>query len=352
MTARVPPENVERILVIHTAFLGDIVLATPFLAALRAAAPRAEIHFLTTPASLQLLTPNPWNVVLVPFHKRGKEKGLLGLWQKSRELRKFKPQLVFVLHRSLRSSLLATLVGGESWGFQEAAGAFLLNHKVSRKGIEFEAEKNLALVKAWAGAGEFFPYPFLQESAEDALSAEKILAGTEKFVAIAPSSVWATKRWPAERFGELAKKLWQEKKLRTVVLGSDAPEDQAAAAALVAGFGAGGGAPLNLTGKTSLGVMKSVLARAALVVSNDSSPLHMGIALGRPVVGIFGPTTRELGFFPLAPAGKAEVAEHLGLNCRPCGLHGHHHCPLQHFRCMLELNVDQVYAKVERLCPP
>lgn len=339
-----------RVLVIHTAFLGDIVLATPVLEALRTLLPAADILFVTTPAGAKLLEHNPWGVRTRAFHKRGADRGARGLMRVGRELRAGKPQLTFCLHRSFRSAMLAKVAGGETWGFSEATGAFLFQHRVSRRGFEFEADKNLALISAWSGVEGFSRYPRLRASAADHATAAALLESGEKFIAMAPSSVWATKRWPAEKFGALAERLWREKGIRTVVVGSDAPEDIAAAAGLVRA--AGEARPLNLGGKTSLGTLKSVLSRAELVVSNDSSPLHMAIAAERPVVGIFGPTTRELGFFPLAPAGKSGVAEVAGLACRPCGAHGHDRCPQGHFRCMLELGENQVYEEILKLlCP-
>jgi heptosyltransferase-2 len=109
------------------------------------------------------------------------------------------------------------------------------------------------------------------------------------------------------------------------------------------------GTVLDLAGKTGLGALKSVLSRAKLVVANDSAPLHVAIAMGVPVVGVFGPTTKALGFFPMAPEGMAATAEVAGLVCRPCGLHGHHACPQGHFRCMLELSPETVLKEAETL---
>lgn len=350
-----PRRSVERILVIHTAFLGDIILATPFLAALRKEFPQAEIQMLTTPGGVGLLSPNPWNVTPLAFHKRGSESGFFGLLQKGKELRSFRPDLVFSLHRSLRSTILAKLSGGEIWGFREAAASFFFHGRVSRKSFLYEAEKNLAVLQDCLGTENYSPFPQLAISEADVQSAEVLLAGQEKFIVLAPSSVWATKRWPADRFGRLALRVWRELGLRSVIIGGEAPEDQAAAALLVKTFcesGTEDGLPLNLSGSTSLGTLKSVLCQAQLVVSNDSSPLHMAIAVGVKTLGIFGPTTVELGFFPLAPKGRAGVAEVSGLSCRPCGLHGHRSCPQGHFRCMLELSEDQVFQEVKKLlCP-
>jgi heptosyltransferase-2 len=343
----VAARNLERVLVIHTAFLGDIVLATPFLAGLRAELPEAEIHFLTTGGGVAILENNPWGVRAIPFHKRGADAGFSGLWRKGRELKALRPDLVFCLHRSLRSTILTKLVGGESWGFREGAASFLFRHRVSRDGIAYEAEKNLALLKGWAGRNDFSPYPKLGASAADEERASELLRDAGRFVVLAPSSVWATKRWPGEKFGELALRIQKELGLATVIVGSE--EDKAATQAVLEKAPAS----LDFTGKTSLGALKSVLSKADLVVSNDSSPLHIAIAMGTKVVGVFGPTTKELGFFPLAPAGRAAVAEVKELECRPCGLHGHDRCPLGHFRCMLDLEVNQVFGEVSQLlCPP
>src|SRR3989338_4890292 len=96
----------ERILVLQTAFLGDIVLATSFLKAVRSIYPRASIAILTTPAGVEVLNSNPWSIELIPYNKRANEAGFRGFLQKSKILRQWKPSLVFCLHRSLRSTLL------------------------------------------------------------------------------------------------------------------------------------------------------------------------------------------------------------------------------------------------------
>lgn len=347
-----PKQETKSILVIQTAFVGDIVLTTSFLAGLRALAPQAKISLLTTPAGVQLLTPNPWNIQLLPYDKRGKEKGTAGFLRKARELRALKPQLVFCLHRSLRSALLAKVTGGFIVGFQESAGSVLFGKRVSRKGFAYEAEKNLALLKGHFGeaANGIAPFPALSASDKDRVSATTLLLGEGKFVALAPSSVWATKRWPVDKFAELAKQLWQKHQLRSVIVGGQEPQDIALGKQL-AQLCEQNGAPVprDLSGKTNLGALKVVLQKAELVVSNDSAPLHIAIAMGTKTVGVFGPTTKELGFFPLAPEGKASVAEVSGLSCRPCGLHGHAACPQGHFRCMLELSPDTVGAAVDKL---
>lgn len=344
-------KRVERILVIQTAFFGDIAITAAFLEGARLCFPDAEIRFLTTPLGARLFEPNPWKIKPVAYDKRGKEKGVTGFFRKWRDLGAFQPELTFCLHRSLRSALLARAAGGEIHGFADAAGAFLYDKKVSREGFAYEADKNNALLAPFAKArGVELPrYPRLFVTEQDRKEADKLLGDIGPFAALAPSSVWATKRWPSAKFAELAAALWQKYKLRCVIVGGNDPADLAAADGLKKSVPPGTEAPLDLTGKTGLGALKSVLSRARIVVANDSAPLHVGIAMGVPVVGVFGPTTRELGFFPLAPEGKAGTAEVSGLSCRPCGLHGHHECPEGHFRCMLELGSASVMEEVDKI---
>lgn len=357
MTASPTPRpNASTILVIQTAFPGDIVLTSSFLAGLRTLAPTAEIYFLTTVAGAQLLTPNPWNVRLITYDKRGREKGLGGFLRKSRELRALAPDITFCLHRSLRSTLLAKLSGGKIYGFREGVGSVLFSERVSRRGMNFEAEKNLAVLEAWAGerARKLSLLPTLATSPADEASADSLLAGLngQKFVALAPSSVWATKRWPVEKFAEVALHLWQKYQLRTAIVGGKDSHDIRLGQELKALIERAGATALDLSGQTSLGVLKAVLGRPEMLVANDSAPLHIAIARGTKVVGVFGPTTKELGFFPLGKPGSTAVAEVVGLSCRPCGLHGHHACPQGHFRCMLELNPAKVIGAVDKLlCP-
>lgn len=349
-------QKIERVLVIHTAFLGDIILTTPFLAGLRQVFPRAEILFVTTQGGAALLSPNPWGVKTTVFDKKGSDAGLGGLRRKIRELKKFAPDVTFCLHRSLRSVLLARGVGAESWGFRDAACSFLLRGRVRRE-QEYEAEKNLAVLDRFLATRNietlFSPFPHLEWTPDETKKAEDLTKRMHPYIVLAPGSVWPTKRWPAERFGEVALH-FAKLGIQSVVVGGGTEKDIAAkvCSAYLARCSPSerGLVPLDLSGKTTLGVLKAVLAKAKLVIANDSSPLHIAIAVGVPVHGVFGPTTKNLGFFPLAPVGKSGVSEVEGLDCRPCGKHGHQICPKQHFRCMLDLHSATVFEEARKIC--
>jgi heptosyltransferase II len=338
--------KINRALVIHTAFPGDLVLATAFLRGLRRELPKAEIYLLTTPAGQELLTENAWDIKVISYEKRGRQKGLLSLLKMAETLRSaVRPDLTFNLHRSIRSALLARAAGAPVIGFKEAAGSFLFSRKAPRPKGWKESEKNLGLLRLWAGAKEFAIEPELQVSKKGRIEAQELLPDRKDFFVIAPGSVWATKRWPAERYGDLAARLQKRTGLLPVVVGG--AQDKELIEKII------GPIPeesmLDLVGKTSLPGLVAVLARARFAITNDSAPLHIATAVGTPVLGIFGPTTEDLGFFPHAPLENAMVAERSGLTCRPCGAHGHRQCPLKHFRCMMDLSVDQVEEELKKL---
>ena len=343
----------QGIVVIQTAFLGDIVLASGFLRTLRKRNPGARITFVTTEIGKEILSPNPWNLDIVVFDKRGEDKGWKGFWRIVEAVRQGKKaDAAYCLHRYLRSSLLARFVARKVYGFREAAGAFLYSQRVTHADYTFESERYLALLGDYSRDDLL---PELHFSDADREAGEALLAelGGAPFLAIAPSSVWATKRWQAEKFAAVARWAWKKHNIRSVILGGPDATDRNVAGQVAYYYVhvQGGtkqleGIPLNLSGQTSLGTLKYVISRAKAVVANDSAPLHIAIAMDRPVVGVFGPTTKAAGFFPLGKEGETDYAE-IDLYCRPCGRHGHNRCPEAHFRCMVELPATVVQAKLE-----
>jgi heptosyltransferase-2 len=156
-------------------------------------------------------------------------------------------------------------------------------------------------------------------------------------VALAPGSVWATKRWPY--YPELAQILADE--ARIVVVGSAADSPLARAVAVAAP------GVIDTTGQLSLLASAELIRRCGVLVTNDSAPMHLASAMGTPTVAVFGPTVPEFGFGPLAP--RASVVGHDTLPCRPCDRHGPQRCPLGHHRCMRELQPSLVAERARAL---
>jgi len=157
-----------------------------------------------------------------------------------------------------------------------------------------------------------------------------------RFVAIAPGSIWATKRW--NKFPALAAML------DTFVVTVGGPEDRVLGDEVVAQARAGG---INAAGALPLRISAALIGRAAALVTNDSAPLHMAQATGTPTVALFGPTVPAFGFGPRGP--RDLVLEVDGLACRPCSVHGPRVCPLGHHHCMTQLDVFRVHEALQPL---
>ena len=328
-------------LVIQTSFLGDTVLTTPLLVQL---ANRGPVDVVTTPASAGLLANHPAVRTVIPYDKRGEDRGLLGLWRLARRLRANQYDVALLAQGSWRSAALAFLAGIPSrLGFATSAGRLLYSKRVPYRDDLHHAARLLMLARP--NGREATPEeqrPTLapgdaERAAVDALFREHGVTPAERLVALAPGSVWGTKRWPY--YPELARELADA--ARVVVVGGG--DDAELAAAIVAA------APraIDATGRLSLLASAELLGRCGALVTNDSAPMHLASAMGTPTVAIFGPTVPEFGFGPLAP--RASVVGHETLHCRPCDRHGPARCPLGHHRCMRELEPSLVAERARTL---
>jgi heptosyltransferase II len=315
----------SRCLVIQTAFLGDVVLTTPLLSVL--AARHGPVDVVTTPAAASLLENHPAVRTVVRYDKQGADRGWRGLRRMGSQLRARGYRRVYLPHRSVRSAVLALWCGAaERIGFADSPAAITYTARVG-------LERLLAL------AGETTGHPpqvSLGLTAEDHATADAWLAAhgvASRFAALAPGSVWGTKRWPY--YAELASGLDRP----SVIVGG--PDDVSLANAVVA---AAAGRAVSAAGTLTLRVSAALIQRASVLVTNDSAPLHLATAVGTPVVALFGPTVPEFGF---GPRGADDVVlGRDGLGCRPCSRHGPQTCPLGHHRCMRELSVDTVAKAV------
>lgn len=323
-------------LVIQTAFLGDVVLTTPLLAAL--ADRHGPVDVVTTPAAAPLLAAHPAVRQVIPFDKRGSDHGLAGLRRLARRLATARYEAAYLPHRSLRSAALAFLAGvPKRVGFSDG-WPWLYTETRQRPRTAHEIDRLLALASVPAGSRrpELYPEPRDTQAVAASLR-EAGIAGD--FVALAPGSIWGSKRWPY--YEELAVQLAQ--RVPVVVVGG--AEDGGLGRSIAAAVQQAGGTALDACGRLTLLQSAALIGRARVLVTNDSAPLHFASALGTPVVALFGPTVPEFGF---GPVGDGDLALGvMGLVCRPCSDHGPPTCPLGHHRCMRELRVATVVTALE-----
>jgi lipopolysaccharide heptosyltransferase II len=326
-------------LVIQTSFLGDTVLTTPLIAEL---AKRGPVDVVTTPASATLLTNHPGVRSIIPYDKRASDKGVVGFLRLARRLRGFGYDAAYMAQGSMRSAALALAAGVERRvGFATSAGRSLYNVKVEFREDLHHAVRLLGLAKpdATSAATEIRPrlYPGIPErgAVDRLLALHDALDDGPPLVALAPASVWATKRWPY--YVDLARELAPH--ARVVVLGS--VEDTPLAAEVCA---AAGDSAINAAGVLTLLGSAELIRRCNVLVTNDSAPQHLASAVDTPTITIFGPTVPAFGFGPLAKGSSTVGID--ALACRPCDRHGPRRCPLGHWRCMREITPRDVAARV------
>lgn len=327
-------------LVIQTAFLGDVVLTTPLLAAL--AAQHGPVDVITTPVAAPMLETHPAVRHVIPYDKRGTDGGWAGLRRLAGRLKAEQYQRAYLPHRSLRTAALAFLARIPSRIGFSSGWSFLYTAARPKPRTGHESDRLLALADERSAV---YP-PQLRPTAEDEQVAADLLAGGgiqsgESFLAIAPGSIWGSKRWPYYR--ELAAALAD----RMAVVAVGGQDDRQLGDEIVGAVGRSGGRAVNACGKLTLRQSAALIARAALLVTNDSAPLHLATAMSAPIVAIFGPTVPEFGFGPIRAGDVALGIE--GLQCRPCSSHGPPQCPLGHHRCMRDLTVEAVVAAIEDL---
>jgi heptosyltransferase II len=339
--------------VLQTSFLGDMVLTTPLLERL---AGEGLVHVVATPANAALLANHPAVASVIVFDKRGADRGIGGLRRVAQRLRAVNAQRAFLAQGSSRTAALAWMAGiPERIGFETSGGKLFTTRRVPYDRSLHHAARLWQLANAPGDTSAPNALrPSLHPGPHEYGAVERLLVthgvGTiEPLVALAPGSVWATKRWPS--YDALAAELVQTPSLRDariVVLG--AAGDAPLAVAIAAATHTAGGAPvIDATGRLSLLGSAALLARCRVLVSNDSAPLHLASAMNTPTVALFGPTVPGLGFGPLAE--RHGVVQHESLTCRPCHAHGPMQCPLGHWRCMREVTPAHVVAAIRTLAP-
>ena len=324
------------ILIIHTAFIGDIVLSTALVSKVKEKYPDSNIYYLTTPLGKEILKNNPKIKEVIVYDKRGKDKGFGAFISFVRKIRKLKIDICLTPHRYLRSSVLSLLSGAKiKVGYDIASLSFVFNKKIKYDKTKHEVEKLLSFVDDDTKRFELEMYP----NEKDKLKIDtlvKNLSENKKIILIAPGSKWFTKKWPKEYFKILIQNLIKRDDLLVVITGGK--EEKEIELDLDSKV-------LDLRGEISLLELSELTKRAILVVSNDSAPIHITSAFPNTrIIGIFGPTVKEFGFFPWSKNSK--VFEINGLYCRPCAIHGGNSCPEKHFRCMREITPDLIENEI------
>lgn len=333
------------ILIIKPCCLGDVLMATPVIAALRRAFPRARIDFAVGGWSRAMVENNPRLDGLVDCGRVG--SGSRYTWRKYldlvRRIRAGGYEACFVLDRSPLISLLPYLGGvPQRVGLDSQGRGFSLTVGVPVAGLKHEADLYLDTVRA-VGIEvneprlEFYPTEEDRRCVAEMINKRR---GDAQLIVIHPAggsnpgTILAAKRWPPQRFAALADRLTEERGAQVLLVGG--PDDGPIAAAIKDGMRQ---EPCDLTGQLTFGQLGALLERCDLFIGHDTGAMHLAVAVGAPVVAIFGPSDPRM----YGPYGGKSVPLWHDVGCNPCLLRGRWDSACRQFKCIEAVTVEEVW---------
>jgi heptosyltransferase-2 len=304
--------------------------------------PGVKIDFLTIPKSRNLLESNPNLNNLIIFDKRGKDKGVRGLIRIGNVLKNNYYDVCITPHRSLRSAFLSWMTKADiRIGFNRTTWQGAFTHLVTYESKIHETDRNLSLLSI-LGLNKQNILPTLYSTENERIKVETLLRNLDRvkypsLFAVAPGSIWPTKRWPEDYYKKFCHLVGGNGLIILLVGG---PEDHD----ICQRIASHNTNVISMAGKLSLCETYYLLSKCSGILTNDSAPLHLGMAAKINVFSIFGPTVPEFGFAPFGQNSK--VFENRDLACRPCSIHGSKKCPIKTFECMESLNPDIIASQV------
>ncbi|MBI3808953.1 MAG: lipopolysaccharide heptosyltransferase II [Nitrospirae bacterium] len=334
------PGAVKRILVRGTNWIGDAVLTTPVLAALRAGFPQAKIALLVKPVVAELLQCHPAIDDIVPYRDPGPHAGLGGKLSLALQLNRGHYDLAVLLQNAFEAAAVTALAGiPNRYGYATDGRSFLLTHRVAltpKTRRKHQVEYYLDLLRPLGIPVEPSAPTLRTTPGEDAAASELLHAFGVKLdqvvIGLNPGSVYGSaKRWIPERFAQVADRLAAEHEACVLIFGGRGEEELGTA---IAGMMT---APtIVYSGRTTVRQLMALIKQCKLFITNDTGPMHVAAAFGVPLVAIFGPTNPVT----TAPYGPGHELVRHPVECSPCLLR---ECPIDH-RCMQGIGVDTVYA--------
>lgn len=323
-------------LIIQTAFIGDVILATSVVEKLKMQFPDAKIDFLLKKGNESLLLNHPHiSNVWVFDKKNGKIKNLIHLIGK---IRKQKYDHVINIHRSLTSGLMTVLSGAKiKTGFDKNPLSFLYSNSITHvltkeEKNTHEIKRNNSLICKITDNNVLRPKLYPSKTDYDLVKDER------EYVCFAPSSIWFTKRLPTNKWVELLDKM-SEKYIVKLIGGPD----DISLCEEIKNKSKNKNIEI-LAGKLTFLQSAALIHKAKITFSNDSAPMHFASAMNAPVAAIFCSTVPEFGFGPLSDVSYIIQSDEMP-SCKPCGIHGKTTCPKKHFKCA-DINIDRLLKRI------
>ena len=329
----------SKILVTRFSSLGDIVLTTPVYHNLKLSYPECKIYVAVKEKFSDILAGNPYIDNLIVL-KNGES-----LFSLIKRIRRENFDVFIDLHNKIRSFILRLFCGIPRivvyrkntirkyiYIKNRIEGKFLTKHTIDRY---LDVLQEIGIRPTIKSPEIFIDNHFNVFCEKHNIGQNDLLIGLN------PGSVWPTKKWLPERFAEVADSLTDHYGAKIVMIGSNNDRDD-----IHKVLAATKHPCIDLCGKTNLRELATLISRCALLITNDSGPMHIASALQVPIVAIFGSTTKELGF---APCGTNNSIVEVSLPCRPCSSFGKKKCPKNHFKCMRDISSKTVILEAKFL---
>jgi heptosyltransferase II len=337
--------NPDRILFIQTAFLGDAILALPSIQKLKELNPDSAIDVLCIPETKEIFSASPSVDNAVVIDKKGEHKSLTKTYKFIKQLKQNGYTRIYSSHRSFRTALIVILLEvRESFGFDNSSLMHVYKILIPYHLNKHEVQRNLDLIgykyddETWRIIPKLSSGEFVIDKVKSFLNQNNLCDG---FIAIAPGSVWNTKKYPLEYF-EAMTDHFIKNDFKLVYIGGE--KDYADCSRLASRFS---GKVVDASGQFSITESIELLKSAKLLISNDSAPTHMGMCADIKVITIYCSTVPGFGFYPYNK--KSASISFDDLKCKPCGVHGYHQCPIKTFDCGLKLLPEVIIKKAEEM---
>lgn len=346
-----PDGTPKKVLVRGPNWLGDAVMCEPALRGLKRVWPGAQLFLLLKPAVAQLFQAHPEVDRLVVYEDRGRHAGLTGKWTLAGDLRRERFDVAVLFQNAFEAAFITFLAGiPRRYGYATDGRSLLLTEPVAPPDpgtLVHQVHYYWNLLKPLGLSGEpSRPELRVTPEEEQSMAARLMQAGIgaqDPVIGVNPGSTYGgAKRWLPERFTQVAERLARKmeeshgKPPAVLILG--AKGEEALGRSIAAGLT---GRSMVLSGATTIRELMAAVKRCAVLVTNDTGPMHVGSAFGVPIVAVFGPTDWRT----TSPYGAGHALIRHPVECAPCLLR---ECPIDH-RCMTGVSADQVYDAAAKL---
>ena len=338
----------RRILIVRTDRIGDVLLSTPVIKALRDHYPLSYIAMIVSVQTKDLVEGNPYLDRVIVFDKDKQHKGLFRTLSFSKKLKQMQFDVAIILHPTMRVHFICFLAGiKERIGYDRKAPYFLTKTipHTKQNGLKHEVEYNFDLLKPLGITTVYrelyMPIKMSSERLVEDLLKQAGITPQDKIVVVNPAASCISKRWPLQKFSEVIDRLMSAYPYLKVLIITDSIQRPIAEELLSLTESK----PIDVSGRFNLSQLASLFKRCALVISNDSGPVHLSVAVGTPVISIFGRNQPGLGPRRWGPLGKSDVVLHKKTECAPCLAHA---CQ-QDFKCLEAVSVEEVLSVAARI---